>query len=113
MIEFQSAERKRLEEPASEVGLEPLCAMVSNTLQASNIDDIFLSFVTSITFSIVWFGQINNNLRCYELSTELSNSTMESLPPNYAEQVFFSTFFSCFTYFLLAMINDACCKYII
>ncbi|XP_078172898.1 SEC6 [Carex rostrata] len=59
MIEFQSAERKRLEEPASEVGLEPLCAM------------------------------INNNLRCYELSTELSNSTMESLPPNYAEQVNF------------------------
>ncbi|KAF3329233.1 exocyst complex component SEC6 isoform X1 [Carex littledalei] len=59
MIEFQAAERKRLEEPASEVGLEPLCAM------------------------------INNNLRCYELSTELSNSTMESLPPNYAEQVNF------------------------
>lgn len=53
MIEFQSAERKRLEEPASEVGLESLSAMVSNTLQASNIDDIFLSFVTSITFSIV------------------------------------------------------------
>ncbi|KAJ4763491.1 Exocyst complex component SEC6 [Rhynchospora pubera] len=59
MIEFQAAERKRLDEPASDVGLEPLCAM------------------------------INNNLRCYELSTELSNSTMESLPPNYAEQVNF------------------------
>ena len=28
MIDFQAAERKRLEEPASEVGLEPLCAMV-------------------------------------------------------------------------------------
>lgn len=29
MIDFQAAERKRLEEPASEIGLEPLCAMVS------------------------------------------------------------------------------------
>jgi hypothetical protein len=28
MIDFQAAERKRLEEPASEIGLEPLCAMV-------------------------------------------------------------------------------------
>lgn len=28
MIDFQGAERKRLEEPASEIGLEPLCAMV-------------------------------------------------------------------------------------
>uniref|UniRef100_A0A7N2KVF9 Exocyst complex component Sec6 n=1 Tax=Quercus lobata TaxID=97700 RepID=A0A7N2KVF9_QUELO len=56
MIDFQAAERKRLEEPASEVGLEPLCAM------------------------------INNNLRCYDLAMELSNSTMEALPQNYAEQ---------------------------
>ncbi|RDX71638.1 Exocyst complex component SEC6, partial [Mucuna pruriens] len=56
MIDFQAAEKKRLEEPASEIGLEPLCAM------------------------------INNNLRCYDLAMELSNSTIEALPPNYAEQ---------------------------
>jgi hypothetical protein len=31
--------------------------------------------------------QINNNLHCYELSSELSSSTLEALPPNYAEQV--------------------------
>lgn len=31
--------------------------------------------------------QINNNLRCYELSSELSSSTLEALPQNYAEQV--------------------------
>ncbi|KAB1209319.1 Exocyst complex component SEC6 [Morella rubra] len=59
MIDFQAAERKRLEEPASEIGLEPLCAMV------------------------------NNNLRCYDLAMELSTSTMEALPQNYAEQVNF------------------------
>ncbi|THG04102.1 hypothetical protein TEA_025424 [Camellia sinensis var. sinensis] len=56
MIDFQAAERKRLEEPASEIGLEPLCAM------------------------------INNNLRCYDLAMELSNSTLEALPQSYAEQ---------------------------
>ncbi|MED6222764.1 SNARE-binding exocyst subunit S6 [Stylosanthes scabra] len=59
MIDFQAAEKKRLEEPASEIGLEPLCAM------------------------------INNNLRCYDLAMELSNSTIEALPHNYAEQVNF------------------------
>ncbi|XP_031126245.1 exocyst complex component SEC6 [Ipomoea triloba] len=59
MIDFQGAERKRLEEPASEIGLEPLCAM------------------------------INNNLRCYDLAMELSSSTIEALPENYAEQVNF------------------------
>ncbi|KAL5180906.1 Exocyst complex component SEC6 [Glycine soja] len=59
MIDFQAAEKKRLEEPASEIGLEPLCAM------------------------------INNNLRCYDLAMELSNSTIEALPQNYAEQVNF------------------------
>nr|CAD1826865.1 unnamed protein product [Ananas comosus var. bracteatus] len=59
MLDFQAAERQRLEEPASEIGLEALCAM------------------------------INNNLRCYELSTELSSSTLEALPQNYAEQVNF------------------------
>ncbi|KAH0987954.1 hypothetical protein GBA52_015131 [Prunus armeniaca] len=59
MIDFQAAERQRLEEPASEIGLEPLCAMV------------------------------NNNLRCYDLAMELSNSTLEALPQNYAEQVNF------------------------
>ncbi|KAF1884685.1 hypothetical protein Lal_00028569 [Lupinus albus] len=59
MIDFQAAEKKRLGEPASEIGLEPLCAM------------------------------INNNLRCYDLAMELSNSTIEALPQNYAEQVNF------------------------
>ncbi|KAL9665025.1 hypothetical protein QQ045_020434 [Rhodiola kirilowii] len=59
MIDFQAAEKKRFEEPASEIGLEPLCAM------------------------------INNNLRCYDLAMELSNSTIEALPPSYAEQVNF------------------------
>ncbi|XP_019175325.1 PREDICTED: exocyst complex component SEC6 isoform X2 [Ipomoea nil] len=59
MIDFQGAERKRLEEPASEIGLEPLCAV------------------------------INNNLRCYDLAMELSSSTIEALPENYAEQVNF------------------------
>ncbi|KAB5512639.1 hypothetical protein DKX38_029667 [Salix brachista] len=59
MIDFQASERKRLEEPASEIGLEPLCAMV------------------------------NNNLRCYDLAMELSSSTLEALPQNYAEQVNF------------------------
>ncbi|KAL3504635.1 hypothetical protein ACH5RR_034476, partial [Cinchona calisaya] len=59
MIDFQAAERQRLEEHASEIGLEPLCAM------------------------------INNNLRCYDLAMELSSSTIEALPPNYAEQVNF------------------------
>lgn len=29
MIDFQAAQKKRLEEPASDIGLEPLCAMVS------------------------------------------------------------------------------------
>ncbi|KAK0572163.1 hypothetical protein LWI29_027090 [Acer saccharum] len=59
LIDFQAAERQRLAEPASEIGLEPLCAM------------------------------INNNLRCYDLAMELSNSTIEALPQNYAEQVNF------------------------
>ncbi|KAG5380837.1 hypothetical protein IGI04_028679 [Brassica rapa subsp. trilocularis] len=59
MIDFQAAERKRVAEPASDIGLEPLCAM------------------------------INNNLRCYDLAMELSNSTLEALPQNYAEQVNF------------------------
>ncbi|KAK4489922.1 hypothetical protein RD792_000570 [Penstemon davidsonii] len=59
MIDFQAAEKQKLEEPASEIGLEALCAM------------------------------INNNLRCYDLAMELSSSTLEALPPNYAEQVNF------------------------
>jgi exocyst complex component 3 len=28
MIDFQAAEKKRVDEPASDIGLEPLCAMV-------------------------------------------------------------------------------------
>ncbi|XP_076894272.1 exocyst complex component SEC6-like [Bidens hawaiensis] len=59
MIDFQEAERKRLEGPASEIGLEPICAM------------------------------INNNLRCYDLAMELASSTIEALTENYAEQVNF------------------------
>ncbi|XP_078435357.1 SEC6 [Wolffia australiana] len=59
MIDFQAAERQRLDEPSSDIGLESLCAL------------------------------INNNLHCYELSSELSNSTLEALPSNYAEQVNF------------------------
>ncbi|OWM65758.1 hypothetical protein CDL15_Pgr015182 [Punica granatum] len=59
MIDFQAAERQRLEEPASDIGLESICAM------------------------------INNNLRCYDLAMELSTSTLEALPQNYAEQVNF------------------------
>lgn len=59
MIDFQAAERRRLTEPASDIGLEPLCAL------------------------------INNNLRCYDLAMELSSGIMEALPPNYAEQVNF------------------------
>ncbi|CAM6002290.1 unnamed protein product [Sphagnum balticum] len=56
MNEFQAAERHQLEEPAADIGLEPLCAMV------------------------------NNNVKCYELATELSAGVMEALTPNYAEQ---------------------------
>ena len=41
MIDFQAAERKRLEEPASEIGLEPLCAVVC----------FFFSYVGFIIFS--------------------------------------------------------------
>ncbi|KAJ4705253.1 Exocyst complex component SEC6 [Melia azedarach] len=59
MIDFQAGERDRLAAPASEIGLEPLCAM------------------------------INNNLRCYDLAFKLSKSTLEALPSNYAEQVNF------------------------
>ncbi|GLU06868.1 hypothetical protein SLE2022_238570 [Rubroshorea leprosula] len=59
MIDFQAAERQRLQEPASDIGLEPLCAT------------------------------INNNLRCYDLALELSNSIIEALPPSYADQVTF------------------------
>ncbi|KAL6912129.1 hypothetical protein ACP4OV_000934 [Aristida adscensionis] len=59
MLDFQAAERQRLEEPASDVGLECLCAL------------------------------INNNLRCYELASDLSSSTLEALPQHYADQVNF------------------------
>ncbi|KAL1540546.1 SNARE-binding exocyst subunit S6 [Salvia divinorum] len=34
-------------------------------------------------------AMINNNLRCYDLAMELSSSTLEALPQNYAEQVNF------------------------
>jgi hypothetical protein len=32
MLDFQAAERQRLEEPASDVGLESLCALVCSFL---------------------------------------------------------------------------------
>ncbi|PWZ28453.1 Exocyst complex component SEC6 [Zea mays] len=57
MLDFQAAEGQRLEEPIFDVGLACLCAL------------------------------INNNMHCYELSSELSSSTLEALPQNYAEQV--------------------------
>ncbi|CAL1400568.1 unnamed protein product [Linum trigynum] len=59
MIDFQAAEKKRLQEPASEIGFEPLCAM------------------------------INNNLCCHDLAMELSTNIGEALPQNYAVQVSF------------------------
>ncbi|KAL5560034.1 hypothetical protein UlMin_036245 [Ulmus minor] len=59
MIDYQAAERRRLEEPASEIYLESLCFM------------------------------INNNLRCYDLATKLSDGIIEALPQNFAEQVNF------------------------
>ncbi|MED6122316.1 SNARE-binding exocyst subunit S6 [Stylosanthes scabra] len=59
MSDFQDAEMKRLEEPAPDIGLAPLCAM------------------------------INNNLRCHDLAMELGNSTIEALPEIYADQVNF------------------------
>ncbi|KAG8373437.1 hypothetical protein BUALT_Bualt11G0024200 [Buddleja alternifolia] len=59
MNDFQAAERQRLGSPASEIGLEPLCAI------------------------------INNNFRCYDVAMEISCSTLEALPQNYSEQVNF------------------------
>lgn len=87
MNDFQAAERKRLEEPASEIGLEPLCAMVCE------LSCLFLSSLNTCSrfliddFLQILLKQINNNLRCYDLAMELSNSTLEALPQNYAEQV--------------------------
>jgi exocyst complex component 3 len=91
MLDFQAAERQRLEEPASDVGLECLCALVRlfffiTMYILSPHDSPLLPFV-SYHVVLVLFEQINNNLRCYELSSELSSSTLESLPENYAEQV--------------------------
>ncbi|KMZ56807.1 Exocyst complex component SEC6 [Zostera marina] len=59
MIDFQAALRERIKEPTTDDALEHLCAMV------------------------------NNNLRCHELSAELSNTILEALPENYAEQINF------------------------
>lgn len=43
MIDFQAAERKRFEEPASDIGLEPLCAMVCDLFYLYNfMQGIFL-----------------------------------------------------------------------
>lgn len=86
MLDFQAAERHRLEEPAADIGLEPICAMVCGVYN-SNLG--FLNFLHYITWGIIYFGwcQINNNLRCHELSMDLSNNILEALPQNYAEQV--------------------------
>jgi hypothetical protein len=103
MIDFQAAERKRLEEPASEIGLEPLCAMVCVLLYMCFMQVIFHVWVlNSILLATCFFyennKQINNNLRCYDLAMELSNSTMEALPQNYAEQVTYMITFICFCF---------------
>lgn len=42
MIDFQAAEKKRLEEPASEIGLEPICAMVCNFPSSFIFFNLFL-----------------------------------------------------------------------
>lgn len=57
MNDFQAAERKHMEEPVMDIGLEHLCALV------------------------------NNNVRCYDLSKDLSENVMHSLSDYYAEQV--------------------------
>lgn len=57
MNDFQAAERKHMDEPVMEIGLEHLCALV------------------------------NNNVRCYDLAKDLSENIMHSLPDYYAEQV--------------------------
>ncbi|GFP89674.1 exocyst complex component sec6 [Phtheirospermum japonicum] len=61
MIDFQVAEKQKLEETTSEIGIKALCAM------------------------------INNNLRCYDLALELSSSTCKALPLNYVEHVDFES----------------------
>lgn len=59
MIDFQAAERRRLEEPASDIGLEPLCAMVSGSMLHAIAMHIFLLQLTSgcvkLTFAIKMF----------------------------------------------------------
>jgi hypothetical protein len=60
MNDFQAAERKHMEEPVMDIGLEHLCALV------------------------------NNNVRCYDLSKDLSENVMHSLSDYYAEQVGYS-----------------------
>ncbi|KAB5529982.1 hypothetical protein DKX38_020063 [Salix brachista] len=72
MIDFQASERKRFQEPASEIGLEPFMC---------NVPFLFATCFCN--------EQVNNNLRCYDLAMELSSSTIEALPQNYAEQVNF------------------------
>lgn len=87
MIDFQAAERQRMEEPASEIGLEPLCAMVRDFSINIPWFRIFCNYINIyIAHNILWW-QINNNLRCYDLAMELSTSTIEALPPNYGDQV--------------------------
>ena len=37
---------------------------------------------------MIWLLQVNNNLRCYDLSIDLSHTIMEALTIYYEEQVF-------------------------
>lgn len=46
MIDYQAAEKKRLKGPASEIGVKPLCAMVS-----INICKCWLIVLNRIVFS--------------------------------------------------------------
>lgn len=85
MIDFQAAEMKSLEQPPSVVGLEVLCAMVCELCKHIICDSDIKHLSELLLPIILW--QINNNLRCYDLASELSATTLEALPENYAEQV--------------------------
>ena len=62
-------------------------------LKWSNL--LFSNYITIYILLVIIHLQINNNLRCYDLAMELSDSILETLPQNYAEQVFFVTLLHC------------------
>lgn len=66
MIDFQAAERQRLEEPASDIGLEPLCAMVCDSL----------TFLSSI--QIIWWTYRWVFCWCYLISDQQQSSLLWS-----------------------------------